>query len=111
VEKYKDFSGWSHCNGLPKYKNFSRDDMIGLEGALFKRWKLKQNEGSQTRSKGNEGSRAHLKGGRIRKRTTLIGRGLEGALERGEGSKAHSKGDGVRKHTTLNGRGLEGALS
>jgi glycogen debranching enzyme len=46
VEKYKDFSGWSHCNGLPKYKNFSRDDMIGLEGALFKRWKLKRNEGS-----------------------------------------------------------------
>jgi len=46
--------------------------MIGLEGALFKRWKLE----------GNEGSRAYLKGGRIEKCTTFDGRGLEGALEK-----------------------------
>jgi len=39
-----------------------------------------------------EGSKAHSKGGSVRKRTTLNGRGLKGALERGEGSKAHSKG-------------------
>jgi hypothetical protein len=35
--------------------------------------------------------KAYLKGGRVRKRTTFNGRGLEGALEEGEGSKAHSK--------------------
>jgi len=28
-----------------KYEDFSKDDMIGLEGALFKRWKLEGNEG------------------------------------------------------------------
>jgi len=36
--------------------------MIGLEGALFKRWKLE----------GNEGSRAHLKGGRIENALPLM---------------------------------------
>jgi len=58
--------------------------MIGLEGALFKRCKLEV----------NEGSRAHLKGGRIEKCTAFDGRGLEGALDKnwGEGSKAHSSG-------------------
>jgi len=25
---------------VEKYENFSKDDMIGLEGVLFKRWKL-----------------------------------------------------------------------
>jgi hypothetical protein len=39
---------------VEKYKDFSKDDMIGLEGALFKRWKLEGNEGSEARSKGNE---------------------------------------------------------
>jgi len=46
--------------------------MIGLEGALFKRCKLEV----------NEGSRAHLKGGRIEKCTAFDGRGLEGALDK-----------------------------
>lgn len=61
-------------------------------------------------SKVNEGSRAYSKGGRVRKRITLNGRGLESTLERGKGSKAHSKGGRVRKRTNLNGRRLEGAL-
>ena len=45
--------------------------MIGLEGALFNRWKLE----------GNEGSNAHSKGGRIGNALPLIV----------EGSKALSK--------------------
>jgi hypothetical protein len=48
-----------------KIRGFFKSDMIGLEGALFKRWKLEGNEGSEVCSKGNEGSRAHSKGGRI----------------------------------------------
>ena len=67
---------------MEKYEDFSKDDMIGLEGALFKRWKLEGNEGSEARSKGNEGSRAHSKGDRVRKGITFDGRGLEGALEK-----------------------------
>ena len=67
---------------MEKYKDFSKDDMIGLEGALFKRWKLEGNEGLEACSKGNEGSKAYSKGVRVRKRTTLNGRGLEGALEK-----------------------------
>jgi hypothetical protein len=65
--------------------------MIGLEGAIFKRWKFE----------GNEGSRVHSKEVRVRKRTTLDGRGLESALERGEGSKAHSKRGRVRNALPL----------
>jgi hypothetical protein len=60
--------------------------MIGLEGALFKRWKLEGNEGSEACSKGNEGSRAHLTGGRIENALPLMV----------EGSKAHSKRNAVR---------------
>jgi hypothetical protein len=67
---------------VEKYEDFSKDDMIGLEGAPFKRWKLEENEGSEARSKGNEGSRAHSKGDRVRKGITFNGRGLEGALEK-----------------------------
>ena len=67
---------------MEKYEDFSKDDMIGLEGALFKRWKLKGNEGLEACSKENEGSKAYSKGGRVRKRTTLNGSGLEGALKR-----------------------------
>ena len=44
---------------MEKYEDFSKDDMIGLEGAPFKRWKLEENEGSEARLKGNEGSKAH----------------------------------------------------
>jgi len=83
MEKYKHFHiGHIVMGYLPseKSKKVSRDDMIGLKGTLFKRWKLEGNEGSQARSKGNEGSRAHSKGGRVRKRTTLNGRGLASAL-------------------------------
>jgi hypothetical protein len=40
-----------------KIRGFFKSDMIGLEGALFKRWKLEGNEGSEVCSKGNEGSR------------------------------------------------------
>jgi hypothetical protein len=36
-----------------------------------------------------EGSKAHSKEVRARRRTKKDGRGLEGALEGGEGSKAH----------------------
>ena len=56
---------WSHCNGLPaQWKNtrgffFLLKDKIGLEGALFSRWKLEGNEGSEAHLKGNEGSEAH----------------------------------------------------
>jgi len=77
-----------------------------------------------------EGSKAHSKEVKARRRTQKNGRGLEGALERkwglkgalekGEGSKAHSKEvrarrrtqkrGRVRKHTTLDGQVLEGAL-
>jgi hypothetical protein len=46
----------------------------GLEGAL--KWMV-------------EGSKAHSKEVRARRRTKKDGRGLEGALEGGEGSKAH----------------------
>jgi hypothetical protein len=67
---------------VKKYEDFSKDDMIGFEGALFKRWKLEGNEGSQACSKENEGSRVHSKGGKVRKRTTLNGRELEGTLKR-----------------------------
>ena len=67
---------------MEKYEDFLKDDMIGLEGALFKRWKLEGNEGSEACSKGNKGSRAHSKGGRVRKRTTLNGRGFKGALKK-----------------------------
>jgi hypothetical protein len=47
--------------------------MIGLEGALSKRWKLEGNEGSETCSKGIEGSRAHLTGGRIENALPIFG--------------------------------------
>jgi len=50
--------------------------MIGLEGVLFKRWKLE----------GNEGSRAHLKRGRIENALPLMV----------ESSNAHSKRNEVR---------------
>jgi len=43
----------------------------------------KGSEGSKVHSKRIEGSKVRSKGGRVRKRTTLDGRGLEGALERG----------------------------
>jgi hypothetical protein len=59
-----------------KIREFFKSDMIGLEGALFKRWKLE----------GNEGSRAHLKGGRIENALPLMV----------EGSKEHSKRNEVR---------------
>jgi len=59
-----------------KIRGFFKSDMIGLEGVLFKRWKLE----------GNEGSRAHLKGGRIENALPLMV----------EGSKAHSKRNEVR---------------
>jgi hypothetical protein len=62
-----------------------------------------------------EGSKAHSKGGKVRKHTTQEVRawrptkkkaGLENALPKVvEGSKAHSKGGRVRKRTT---RGVEG---
>jgi len=61
---------------VEKYEDFSKDDMIGLEGALFKRWKLE----------GNEGSQAHLKGGRVGNALPLMV----------EGSKAHTKRNEVR---------------
>jgi hypothetical protein len=60
--------------------------MIGLEGALFKRWKLEGNEGLEACSKGNEGSRVQLKGGRIENALPLMVEGL----------KAHSKRNEVR---------------
>jgi len=66
-----------------KIRNFSKDNM--LEGALFKRWKLEE----------NEGLRAHSKGGKLRKHTTLDGRELESAFERGESSKVQAKGGRV----------------
>jgi hypothetical protein len=69
-----------------KTRGFFKSDMIGLEGALFKRWKLEGNVGSEACSKGNEGSRAHLKGGRIENALPLMV----------EGSKAHSKRNEVR---------------
>jgi hypothetical protein len=69
-----------------KIRGFFKSDMIGLEGALFKRWKLEGNEGSEVCSKGNEGSRAHSKGGRIENALPLMV----------EGSKAHSKRNEVR---------------
>jgi hypothetical protein len=50
---------------------------VGLGNALP--WML---EGSEAHLKGAEGSEAHSKGGRVRKHTTLDGRGLEGKLER-----------------------------
>jgi len=50
--------------------------MIGLEGALFKRWKLE----------GNEGSEVCSKGGRIENALPLMA----------EGSKAHSKRNELR---------------
>ena len=69
---------------LPKYKEKGKR---GLEGAL-----KRMVEGSKARSKGSEGSKAHSKEveaqrhtqkrGRVRKRTTLDGQGLKGALER-----------------------------
>ena len=40
-------------------------------------------KGSKAHSKEDEGLKAHSKKGRVRKRTTLNGRGLEGALKRG----------------------------
>ena len=51
-------------------------DMIGLEGALFNRWKLE----------GNEGLKAHSKEGRIGNALPLMV----------EGSKARSNGDKTR---------------
>jgi hypothetical protein len=52
--------------------------MIGLEGALFKRWKLEGNEGSEVCSSGGrignalplmvEGSKAHSKRNEVRAR-------------------------------------------
>ena len=50
--------------------------MIGLEGALFNRWKLE----------GNEGSKTHSKGGRIGNALPLMV----------EGSKARSKRNKMR---------------
>ena len=50
--------------------------MIGLEGALFNRWKLAR----------NEGSKAHSKGGRIGNALPLMV----------DGSKACSNGDKMR---------------
>jgi hypothetical protein len=43
----------------------------------------KEDEGSKARSKGKQGLKGTLKKeGKVRKRTTLDGQGLEGALER-----------------------------
>jgi len=63
-----------------------------------------------------DGSKAHSKGGIVRKFTTHAVRArrstqkevrLGNALPKMvEGSKAHSKGGRVRKHTTQGGRGL-----
>jgi len=70
---------WSHCDGWPTQKN------------------------------DGEGSKAHSKGGRVRKRTTWEVRaqrrtqkevGLATHYLRDGGSKAHSKWGRVRKHTT-----------
>ena len=103
--------------------------MIRLEGALFKRWKLEGNEGSQARSKengfgnalpwmiegskahskederskahskGNEGSKAHSKEVRAQRRTQKKA-GLGNALPwMVKGSKAHSKEVKVRRRT------------
>jgi hypothetical protein len=69
-----------------KIRGFFKSDMIGLEGALFKRWKLERNEGLEVCLKGNEGSRAHSKGGRVENALPLMV----------EGSKAHSKRNEVR---------------
>jgi hypothetical protein len=47
---------------VEKYEDFfflKKEDKIGLKGALFNRWKLEGNEGSEARLKGNEGSKAH----------------------------------------------------
>jgi hypothetical protein len=68
---------------VEKYKIFSKDDMIGLEGTLFKRWELKTNEGSKARSKENEGSEAHSKGGEGSEMHYIgDGRGHKGALKK-----------------------------
>ena len=60
------------------------------------------------------------KRGGVRKRTTLDGQGLKGALERKLGLETYlkkvrarrrtQKRGRVRKHTTLDGQGLKGAL-
>jgi hypothetical protein len=42
---------------------------------------LKEDEGLKAYSKGDECLKAHSKWGRVRKRITLDGRGLEGALK------------------------------
>jgi hypothetical protein len=54
-----------------KIRGFFKSDMIGLEGALFNRWKLD----------GNEGLRAHLKGGRIENALPLMVEGLKAHSE------------------------------
>ena len=112
MEKYEDFSGWSHCNGLPaQWKNtriFQDGHMIGLEGALFKRWKLEGNEGSKAHSKEwsrarrrtrkeSEGSKTHSKGSEGSKTRSKRKVGLGNALLwMVEGSKAHSKRNKIR---------------
>jgi hypothetical protein len=79
-KKKKNIENWSHCKGWP------------------------------TQKKVDNGSKAHLKGGRVRKKKHYL---------RSEGSKARSKGGRVRKHTTWmvvaqrhtwNEVGLENAL-
>jgi hypothetical protein len=51
-----------------KIRGFFKSDMIGLEGALFKRWNLEGNEGSEACSKGNEDSKVHSKRNAVRAR-------------------------------------------
>jgi len=83
---------------VEKYEDLSKVDMIGLEGALFKRWKLEGNEGSKAHSK--EWSRARRRtrkegeGSKTRsKRKVGLGNAL---LWMVEGSKAHSKRNKIR---------------
>jgi hypothetical protein len=52
-----------------KIRGFFKDDMIGLEGALFKRWKLEGNEGSEACSKEMRAQRRARKEMRARGRT------------------------------------------
>jgi hypothetical protein len=118
---------------------FWREDMIGLEGTLFKRRELKEAFEKRFDSKGNEGWKVHSKRGRIRKHTTQEMRAqrrtrkevwlenalsegwrLEGALERRiglestisrvEGSRVHLKWGRVIRRADWDGWWLEGTL-
>jgi len=82
---------------------------------------LKKSEGSKAHSKEVRAWRRTQKRGRVRKRTTLDGQGLEGALERKwglegalkmmiEGSKAHSKKWYEKHRDFLGGLILMGSL-